>query len=245
MPQAVAALQRVPAGVHTPLRARPPDRFAHQVMIPAHRHARGLGHGPATRPPDLISHHLGEAGAAGQRGASSGCSTAARSCLRSPAPGSQAAGPGCPPGDGHCLPSSPGTWPWPSSAPPVTPARQRRRPTLHRGRLQHCCAFLSAITPPEARPPDRFAYQVMIPAHCHARGLGHGPAARPPDLISHHLGEAGAAGQRGASSGCSTAARSCLRSPAPGGQAAGPGSPPGDGPVCRPARGHGPAAPHR
>ncbi len=116
----------------------------------------------------------------------------------------------------------------------MTPARQRRRPTLHRGRLQHCCAFLSAITPPEARPPDRFAYQVMIPAHRHARGLGHGPAARPPDLISLHLGEAGAAGQRGASSGCSTAARSCLRSPAPGSQAAGPGCPPGDGP-CLPS----------
>ncbi|QLI59322.1 hypothetical protein C0708_23960 (plasmid) [Aeromonas caviae] len=31
-PREVAALLRVPAGVHTPLRARPPDGVAHQVM---------------------------------------------------------------------------------------------------------------------------------------------------------------------------------------------------------------------
>ncbi len=147
-------------------------------MIPAHRHARGLGHGPAARPPDLISHHLGEAGAAGQRGASSGCSTAARSCLRSPAPGSQAAGPGRPPGDDLGSPPRPGTWPWPSSAPPVTPARQHHRPTQHREQLQHCSSLLPAITRPlGARPPDRVAHQVMISAHRRARGLGHRPAA--------------------------------------------------------------------
>nr|AOZ60634.1 putative hypothetical protein [Aeromonas salmonicida subsp. salmonicida] len=101
----------------------------------------------------------------------------------------------------------------------MTRARQRRQPTLHRERLQHCSSLLPAITPPEARPPDRFAYQVMIPAHRHARGLGHGPAARPPDLISHHLGAWPP----------DRAAHQVMA------------------PACRPARGlgHGPAAPHR
>nr|AOZ60635.1 putative hypothetical protein [Aeromonas salmonicida subsp. salmonicida] len=46
-PRAVAALQLTPACDHPPLGARPPDRVAHQVMISAHRRARGLGHRPA------------------------------------------------------------------------------------------------------------------------------------------------------------------------------------------------------
>nr|AOZ60591.1 putative hypothetical protein [Aeromonas salmonicida subsp. salmonicida] len=46
MPRAVAALQRVPARDPPPLRARPPDQVAHQVMTPVCRSARGLGHRP-------------------------------------------------------------------------------------------------------------------------------------------------------------------------------------------------------
>nr|AOZ60592.1 putative hypothetical protein [Aeromonas salmonicida subsp. salmonicida] len=62
MPRAVAALQLAPARDHPPLRARPPDRVAHQVMTPVCRSARGLGHGPVARQPDQVSHHRGEVG---------------------------------------------------------------------------------------------------------------------------------------------------------------------------------------
>jgi hypothetical protein len=157
VPRTVAALQRAPAPArdHPPLRAWPPDRAAHPVMAPVCRPTRGHGHGPAARPPDLISHHQGEAGAAGQRGASSGCSTAARSCPRSPAPEGQAARPGRPPGDDPCLPSRPGAWPWSSSTPPgsdlAPPGRGRGCwPAGCLERLQHCSALLllPAITRP-------------------------------------------------------------------------------------------------
>jgi len=185
-------------------------------MTPAHRHAWGLGHSPAARPPDLISHHQGETGAAGQRGASSGCSTAARSCPRSPTPGGQAAGPGRQSGDDPGAPPRPGTWPWSSSAPPVTPARQRRRPTEHLKRLQHCAARSCPRSPPG------------------------GQAAGPGRQSGDQLGNV--AGRQNTSSGCSTAARSCLRSPAPGARPPDRAAHQVMAPACRPARGHGPAA---
>ncbi len=214
------------------------------------RPARGLGHGPAASPPDLISHHQGEAWAAGKRGTSSGCSTAASSCPRWE-PGRRARRPL---GDGLCLPSRPGTWPspWPSCTPTGSDLAPLGKgwgswPAGCHERLQHCSAFLSAITPLEARPPDRFAYQVMIPAHRHARGLSHGPAARLPDQISHHQGEAGAAGQRGAPTVAALLLAPPLDHPLLMARPPDRVAHQVMAPACRPARGlgHRPAAPHR
>ena len=143
-------------------------------MVQSHRFARGHGHRPAAG-------LTGSAGTAGQRGTSSGCCSAPRSPPRSPAPRDQAAGPVRPPDDDPGAPSRPGTWPSPCSAPtgdpssatspadctPLVPPGRGRGcwPAVFLEQLQHCSLLLIAITPPGARPPNRVAHQVMIPAH--------------------------------------------------------------------------------
>ncbi|OCQ42501.1 hypothetical protein A6767_01675 [Aeromonas veronii] len=58
--------------------------------------------------------------------------------------------------------------------------------------MQHCSALLSAITPLEARPPDRVAHQVMIPAHRRER-LQHCSLLLPS--IPHLEGQAAGLGR--------------------------------------------------
>jgi hypothetical protein len=165
---------------------------------------------------------------------------AARSCPRSP-PGGQAAGPGRQSGDDPGAPPRPGTWPCSSSAPPVTSARQRRRPTEHLERLQHCSSLLPAITRPwgqaagPGRPPGD--------GPCLPSRPGTWPSSTPAgsDLAPPRRGRGGLTSEVPRAVAALQLAPARDHPPQ--------GAKPPDQvahqvmtPVCRPARGHGPAA---
>jgi len=163
-------------------------------------------------------------------------------------PVGQAAGSGRPPGDDLGAPPRPGTWPWPSSAPPVTRARQRRRPTQHREQLQHCSSLLPAITRPwgqAAGPGIPAGDDPCLPSR---PGTWPWPSSTPAgsDLAPPRRGRGGLTSGVPRAVAALQLAPACDHPPL--------GARPPDRvaqqvmtPVCRPARGHGrgPAASHR